>query len=225
MNKILSTFAEAYRNHAGYLLASTLVPAAGSRNPAYLFELSNSSSHQTITADVRYGTVYDTSLNLGRKESAAWVGLYVAYYTAVCDIVKTEELLNELRISGTLIENGVPEVAKQWSKVYASWKTVISALHQGYSDGGFGAWTVPAIHTVGRYLRLFAIKADAEAKLAGRDGFVSNDTSMSIGEDIADLQEENSHQEDCARQLNRLFALCISDRCARSPPSLGQSIS
>ena len=81
------------------------------------------------------------------------------------------------------------------------------ALHRGYANQGFEAWTVPCLYIAGKYLRVFAIKADDERHNS------SNDTSTATLQDDFDPDAEKSqNQEDCARQLNRLFQLCLSDR-------------
>jgi hypothetical protein len=93
--------------------------------------------------------------------------------------------------------------------VYESWKDVVVVLLRGYSNGAFLAWTIPCLYTAGKYLRIFAIKAD--------DNVASlRDSGMAFG----GLQEEDAfgsggkHEklEDAARQINRIFGICISDR-------------
>jgi hypothetical protein len=59
---------------------------------------------------------------------------------------------------------------------------------------------------VGKYIRIFAIKAD--------EGAVNNTGSAtSFQDDLNPEAEENETLEDAARQLNRLFQLCLGDRC------------
>jgi hypothetical protein len=59
---------------------------------------------------------------------------------------------------------------------------------------------------VGKYLRIFAIKAD-EGTVNGT-GAISN-----FQDDLNPEAEKNEKLEDAARQLNRIFQLCLSDRC------------
>lgn len=80
-----------------------------------------------------------------------------------------------------------------------------NALIRGYTNCGFEAWTVPCLYVAGKYMRIFAIKAD-EATGAST-GAVSN-----FGDDFNPDAEKNEKLEDCARQLNRIFQLCLSDR-------------
>ena len=81
------------------------------------------------------------------------------------------------------------------------------ALYRGYANHGFEAWTIPCLYVGGRYLRIFAIKADDE-----RNNNAGNDTAETFQDDFDPESEKSQQQEDCARQLNRLFQLCLSDR-------------
>jgi hypothetical protein len=67
---------------------------------------------------------------------------------------------------------------------------------------------VPCLYVVGKYLRVFAIKADAGPKnnLAG--------PTTDFGEDLNLEAGKNQQLEDAARQLNRVFQICLSDRFA-----------
>jgi COP9 signalosome complex subunit 12 len=58
----------------------------------------------------------------------------------------------------------------------------------------------------GRYLRLYAIRADEERQRSG------DAAETSFQDDFDPEVEEHKHLEDCARQLNRIFNLCLSDR-------------
>ena len=100
------------------------------------------------------------------------------------------------------------EVARQWGRVYEAWREVCNALYRGYSSAGFAAWTVPALYIVGRWLRMFAIRADEESRKAVAAGAEMG--GGGLGED--DVGEGNERLEDCARQINKLFSLCVSDR-------------
>lgn len=94
-----------------------------------------------------------------------------------------------------------------WTKVYEAWRELVSALHRGYTNQGFEAWTIPCLYVGGKYLRKYAIKADAERNLSS--GEVDDDN---FGDDFDPESEKVKLQEDCARQLNRMFQLCLSDR-------------
>ena len=209
MDTLLDSFAHAQTLHNGYLLSSTLVPLAPPLNPAYLYHIQSSSSPYSITADVRYRIQYNPSLSLSKKESSAWQELYVAFYKSVCELVNAEEVANQVRRTAGAAGDVAGEVARQWGRVYDAWRDVTNALYRGYSSGGFEAWTVPCLYVVGRYLRVFAIKADEEARRAPSTAL---NGAANMGEDAADTDTDNQKLEDCARQINRLFSLCVSDR-------------
>jgi hypothetical protein len=90
--------------------------------------------------------------------------------------------------------------------VYEGWKELNNQLIRGYTNCDFEAWTVPCLYMVGKYLRIFAIKAD-EGTINGT-GAISN-----FQDDLNPEAEKNEKLEDAARQLNRIFQLCLSDRC------------
>ncbi len=104
-----------------------------------------------------------------------------------------------------------PTLTRQlrWTRVYESWKDVINAVHRGYTNHGFEAWTVPVLYVVGNHLRGFAARADEERTSAAN--YVGE---ASFQDDFDADSEKNQQLEDCARQLNRLFQLCLSDRWA-----------
>lgn len=79
-----------------------------------------------------------------------------------------------------------------------------NAIIRGYSTGCFEAWTIPCLYTSGKYLRIFAIKADA----AGGNA----DKAMDFQDDFNPDTGKNEKLEDAARVLNRMFQLCVSDR-------------
>jgi hypothetical protein len=82
-----------------------------------------------------------------------------------------------------------------------------NALHRGYTNGGFQAWTVPCLYVAGKYLRIFAIKADEELESSNLSNFESG-----FQEEENPEAGKNVKLEDAARTLNRLFQLCIADR-------------
>lgn len=78
-------------------------------------------------------------------------------------------------------------------------------LIRGYTSCGFEAWTVPCLYVVGRYLRIFAIKAD-------EGGTNATGAITTFQDDFNPEAEKNEKLEDAARQLNRIFTICLSDR-------------
>jgi hypothetical protein len=84
-----------------------------------------------------------------------------------------------------------------------------SLLIRGYQSHGFEAWTIPCLYVSGKYLRVFAIKADDERNSS------ANENGGPIFQDDFDPETEKHQQlEDCARHLNRFFTLCLNDRYA-----------
>jgi hypothetical protein len=82
-----------------------------------------------------------------------------------------------------------------------------SQLVRGYTNCAFEAWTVPCLYVAGKYMRIFAIKADAAT---GND----TGTVTTFQDDFDSEAEKNEKLEDAARQLNRIFQVCLADRFA-----------
>lgn len=82
------------------------------------------------------------------------------------------------------------------------------ALHRGYTNYGFEAWTIPCLYTAGKFLRLFAIKSDEER---GQNGNQGGD-GLEIRDDFDPEAEEHQQLRDCEQQLKRIFTLCLTDR-------------
>ena len=80
-------------------------------------------------------------------------------------------------------------------------------LIRGYTNCSFEAWTVPCLYVAGKYLRIFAIKAD-EATGVDTAAFTT------FRDDFNPEAGKNEKLEDAARQLNRIFQICLADRCA-----------
>lgn len=96
-----------------------------------------------------------------------------------------------------------------WTKVYESWKELTSILIRGYNNFGFEAWTIPCLYMIGKYLRLFAIKSDAERSRNLGD----NSGGASLMQDDFDPETEKQGQlRDCEQHLKRIFTLCLNDR-------------
>lgn len=193
MGSIFADFHEAQRVGSGHLLASCLAPVDTSANPRRLQSFAQLSNYQTVSADVRYHLLQDRSapIKLPKSEGNAWVEIFVAFWTTVKELLAAEHAL--------------PDAS--WSKTFDSYKDVCNLLIRGYSNHGFQAWTVPCLYVAGKYLRLFAMKADAEAKakdpVTFADGF-SDDVVGNFG--------KNEKLEQAAWVINRMFTICLSDR-------------
>ncbi len=88
--------------------------------------------------------------------------------------------------------------------MYEAWKEMTNVLIRGYTNCGFEAWTVPCLYVAGKYMRIFAIKAD--------EGAATTSGSVTNFDDFNPEAEKNEKLEDAARQLNRIFTICLSDR-------------
>lgn len=80
-----------------------------------------------------------------------------------------------------------------------------NSLIRGYTNCGFEAWTVPCLYVAGKYIRIFAIKAD---EAVGDDTVVASN----FEDDFSSEADKNEKLEDAARVLNRMFQICLSDR-------------
>lgn len=173
-------------------MATTVTPTAPSADRNRLRKLYNDSNSFSIASDIRYGLLdhKQTDLRFSKAEGTAWVDVYVAYWKAIGAILEAEAAGPEF----------------DWAKAYDAWKDVANALIRGYSSAGFGAWTVPCLYVAGKYLRIFAIKADESSKEGGSNG------NATFEDDIVGQNGGHEKLEDAARVLNRMFTLCISDR-------------
>lgn len=198
MEAVFVRFQEAYRLADGYLLATTITPVPPRHNPSQLHEVVRSSNAQQIQGDARYATIYNNALSLPKTEAQIWLDVYVAFWKVAVEVVTAEELVNQGRAEDA-----------NWSRVYEAWKEVANALIRGYSNGGFAAWSVPCLYVAGKYLRIFAIKAD-EHTARFKSGVIF---ANGFQDDIASALGNHDKLEDAARQINRIFSLCINDRC------------
>jgi len=87
--------------------------------------------------------------------------------------------------------------------VYEAWKKFSLAVIRGYTNNNFEAWTVPCLYVAGKYLRVFAIKADQSST-----GTEEVDNFDEINPDAG----QNEKLEDAARTLNKMFQICLGDR-------------
>nr|POE80060.1 protein csn12 like [Quercus suber] len=199
MEAVFADFVRAHSFPDGNLLATTISPEAPASDPARLYNFHRSSNAHSITTDLRYKLQYNSGLqHLDRKETTAWVDVFVAYYNFIGTLLAAEEA-----------QNASYSKDADWLAVYEGWKDVSSTLQKGYSNAGFAAWTIPCLYTAAKYLRIFAIKADT--KIASQ-----RDSGMAFGgvqdDEVFDDSSKNEKLEDAARMINRIFALCLGDR-------------
>ena len=93
---------------------------------------------------------------------------------------------------------------------------MLSLLIRGYNNHGFEAWTIPCLYVACKHLRVFAIKADAERN--STNALDNAAASNFQDDDFNPESEQHKILEDCARQLNRVFNVCLSDRYVSDDP-------
>lgn len=192
MDSIFEAFGQAQALGNGNLLATTLTPISPAEDPERLHAFRNGANVFSVQHEIRDLIQTNTQgMKLPKAESNAWLDVYLAYWKAVGEILATEE--------GTS--------RADWNKVYETWKEVANALIRGYSNGGFQAWSIPCLYVAGKYLRVFAIKADEQGRKKGASTF-----NASFQDDVVGDFGKNEKLEDAARVMNRIFTLCISDR-------------
>lgn len=193
MEVIFRNFKQAQLVGSGPLLSTTITPTPPPTDPDRLNNFYRGSNSFSIQSDVRYGILHhaNTDVRFSKAEGTAWVEVYVAYWKAVGEILAVEDSPSR----------------GDWTRVYEAWKEVTNAFIKGYSSAGFPSWTVPCLYVAGRYLRIFAIKADDQARSAGAVTF-----NAGFQDDVVGDFGKNEKLEDAARVINRIFTLCISDR-------------
>ena len=192
MSIIFADFHEAQRLGDGRLLASCLAPTSSDHNPRRLDAYAQLSNYQTVSADVRYHLFQTSdSVKLPKPEANAWVDIFVALWKCIKEIVSMQQ--------GS---------AGDWSRAFDAYKEVCTLLIRGYTNNGFQAWTVPCLYTTGDFLRTMAMKADRESRgKEDRDVFANGFT-----DDIMGTSNKNEKLEQAAWVMNRMFAICLSDR-------------
>lgn len=201
MDSIITDFGRAINAQDGYALAATISPIPPKQDGGRLYALRRATNAYSVLSDFRYAIGQNPNFTLDRQESVCWIDVYVAYWKAVGEILAAEESMNAGKTA-------VKQSGTQWDKVYAAWKDLLNALYKGYQTSVFEAWTIPCLYMTGKYLRVFAIKADENA--ASQRGGASFNAGFE--DDIVDEEGGNEKLEDCARQINRIFGLCSSDR-------------
>ncbi|KAJ9646390.1 COP9 signalosome (CSN) subunit [Coniosporium tulheliwenetii] len=197
MESVFNDFKRAIEAGDGYGVASTISPVPPPSDPGRLYSFHRSTNSYSVQTDFRYAIVYNNDIQLNKMEGNSWVDVFVAYWKAIGELLLAEELTNQAKGSQA-----------PWGRVYEAWKEMATVLLRGYTGLVFPAWTVPCLYVAGKYLRVFAIKADEQA--AQSNGEVTFNAGFQ--DDIVSSMGKNETLEDAARQINRIFAACISDR-------------
>lgn len=196
MDAILSDFRRALAVGDGYGVAATITPVPPPKDAGRLYAFHRSTNVFSVQSDIRQAIASYNNMGMTKPEINSWTEVYVAYWKAVGEVLNAEEIAYQGQKDG------------DWSKVYDSWKDVINALIKGYSAGSFPAWTIPCLYVAAKFLRIFSIKADESiARVKGKVSF-----NAGFSDDITGTIGKNDKLEDAARQINRIFSLCISDR-------------
>jgi hypothetical protein len=94
MDIVFDLFRDAHLTGKGYQLSETLTPVAPPNQPDRLYGFYRSTNAANVQKDIRYNVLYDstTSLRLSTEEGNSWVEVYVAYWKAVGEILRNEEV-------------------------------------------------------------------------------------------------------------------------------------
>lgn len=171
-------------------LASSLNPIPPADHPDRLREFYHIAHVSSIEPGIRYCLFYETNVRLSRNEQTAWVDIYTAFWFAAGELIKFDD----------------PRHKGDWVTVFDAWKGLANVLIKNYSNGCLKAWMLPCLYIVGKYLRVFAIKADMQVETQG-----SGDVGA-FDDDIGSEFTTSAKLEDAARTINRMFILCLSDR-------------
>ncbi|KAL8799115.1 MAG: hypothetical protein Q9200_007619, partial [Gallowayella weberi] len=201
MDAIFNVFHHAQYSHDGPVLGALLSPIPPIQDPTLLHRFHEDSNVFSIQSDItNYIKIPHSSVPKG--EANAWIDIYVAYWKAIGEILRAE----------------TGHHRHDWAiKVYEAWKEVMNLVIRGYSgSAGFAAWTLPVLYMAGKYLRVFAIKADEEQAAKMGNG-VMNMEADGIGDDVTSgAFEKNERLEDAARVINRLNSISLSKNCLRA---------
>ncbi|KAI1147390.1 PCI domain-containing protein [Nemania diffusa] len=195
MDGLIRQFRVAYAATNGEQLAETLNPNT-QLHSAKLRAIWGRGDPRSITSDLNFLFHQDQArfnVRLSKEETSGWIAIYTAYWKAIGEILAVEGLLADTQSS--------------WAKVYDAWKEVTLLTIRGYTNHEFENWTIPCLYVTGKYLRLFAMRADVERGLSNDDMDVDD-----LKDDFDPQQAEHKSLEDCARHLNRIFQVCASDR-------------
>lgn len=197
MASIFGDFKDGHKLGSGPRLAESLTPTAPPEEPHRLREFYHFTNPDSLHPGLRYCLFHDNGPRLSKQEQNAWTEIYSAFWAVAGELLRFDSE-GAGRVAGA---NG----KASWARVFDAWKELANVLIRGYSSGALQAWTLPCLYIAGKFLRVFAMKADAEIAARGggamgsfRDDFVS--------------EFDNAKLEDAARTINRMFTLCLSDR-------------
>lgn len=197
MQAALEPFHSAYATGLAQPVADFLSPIPPVHNPGRLYEFYRASNDDKIEGDVRYALKYNKSTRMSPKESGAWIDIIVSYWRAVKEIIQADEAANMGRLGD-----------RQYVAVYDAWKDITSNFIKHISGGLLPAWAIFTLYFTANHLRRIAIRADQQLARAKPSTSVN-----SFSDDIVAQVVRNEKLEEAARVFNRIFALCLGDRC------------
>ncbi|KAI1167034.1 PCI domain-containing protein [Nemania serpens] len=195
MDGLIRQFRVAFAATNGEQLAETLNPDIQAHS-AKLRAIWGRGDFRSMTSDLNFLFHQDQArfnIRLSKEETSGWYAIYSAYWKAIGEILAVEGLRDDAKSS--------------WAEVYDAWKEVTLLVVRGYTNHDFENWTIPCLYVAGKYLRLYAMRADAERSLTNDDAAIDD-----LQDDFDPQAEEHKSLEDCARHLNRIFQVCASDR-------------
>lgn len=193
MASVFTDFKGGHKELSGPRLAASLTPISPPEDPDRLRSFYACSNGANLYSDLRYFLFQTSGPKLPKQEQNAWIEIFATYWKAAGELLKFED----------------PAGRGSWVGVFNAWKEVASVLARGYTTAGIEAWTIPCLYVVGKYVRTFAIRADAE--LSSQDSIAFNNRFQ---DDIAFESEKSANLEEAARVINKLFTLCLTDRWA-----------
>jgi hypothetical protein len=203
MQAALVGFEEAYATGLAQPVADFLSPIPPANDPGRLYDFYRASNDHKIAADVRYALKSNKRTRMQQKETDAWIDIITGYWMAVKQIILADEAANQGRLDD-----------RQYLAVYDAWKDLTSSFIKHISGGALPAWAIFTLYFTANHLRKIAIKADeylANSKPAT--------SANSFSDDLVPQAARSEKLEEAARVFNRVFALCLGDRCANTSPS------
>ena len=93
MENFFRDFQDAVASSNGYQLSETLMPSPPPDDQDRLRRFYNSTNAANVKKDIQYCILYDkaSQFRLPTEEGKAWVDVYVAYWSAVGEILKADE--------------------------------------------------------------------------------------------------------------------------------------
>jgi COP9 signalosome complex subunit 12 len=200
MEVLTSQFKNAYHQEDGYGIAAVFTPS----DVARLYDFHKSSNVALLSSDLRSILIYHNDLGLSKQEANAWINLFSEYWTAIGELLSAVDSPTVHATAGDY----------DWGKVYKAWRKVSDVVIKSFQDSLFPYWAVPLLTVAGKYLRVFALRADESARL--KTGNVTYNEGFQ--DDMVSSVGKNENLADCGRQINRMFAACSSDRLGTHYP-------